>query len=113
MLRVTSLRELFSCLAVGLVTAGVGAADRDQRTAIPAAVPRAVSFSKDVRPLLAARCGSCHLNGKKSGGFRMDSRELFLKGGESGPVVEIGKSSDSPLIRLVAARPKAGRAKAA
>jgi YHS domain-containing protein len=79
------------------------AADRDQRTQIPAAVPRTVSFAKEVQPLLAARCGTCHLNGKKSGGFRMDSRELFLQGGDSGPVVKAGSSGESPLIRLVAA----------
>src|SRR6185295_14590895 len=69
----------------------------------PAAVGRVVGFSKDVRPLLTARCGGCHMNGKKSGGFRMDSRELFLAGGDSGAVVKVGKSGDSSLIRLVAA----------
>src|SRR5688572_6049628 len=76
---------------------------RDRRTEIPAAVQRAVSFSKDVAPLLVARCGSCHLNGKKNGGLRMDTRELFLAGGSSGAVVKAGHSGDSPLIRLVAA----------
>lgn len=103
MSRATSLRGLFTWLALGLAPAVVDAADRDQRTEVPAAVQRAVSFLKDVRPLLTARCGSCHLNGKKSGGFRMDSRDLFLAGGDSGPVVKVGQSGDSRLIRLAAA----------
>jgi YHS domain-containing protein len=101
--RVFSLQGWFTCLAVALAAAGAAATERDQRTEVPAAVGRTVSFSKDVQPLLAARCGQCHLNGKKSGGFRMDSRELFLKGGDSGPVVKVGASGDSPLVRLVAA----------
>lgn len=86
-----------------LTLTGLHAQDRDKRTEIPAAISRTVSFVKDVQPLLAARCGTCHLNGKKSGGLRMDTRELLLAGGESGPVVKVGKSAESLMIRLVAA----------
>jgi YHS domain-containing protein/mono/diheme cytochrome c family protein len=102
MLRTTKLLGI----GLGLVAAMVAvaaAAERDQRTEVPAAADRAVSFSKDVGPLLAARCGNCHTNGKRSGGFRMDSRELFLAGGNSGPVVRQGQSGESRLIQLVAA----------
>jgi YHS domain-containing protein len=81
----------------------VFSAERDQRTEIPPAAGRTVSFSKDVYPLLAARCGNCHTNGKRSGGFRMDSRELLLAGGDSGPVLQPGQSGESRLIQLVAA----------
>jgi YHS domain-containing protein len=95
--------RLLASLFIGLHLPQSTAADRDMRTEIPALVQRTVNFSKEVRPLLAARCGSCHLNGKKSGGFRMDSRELFLKGGDAGPAVEIGQSGESRLIKLVAA----------
>src|SRR5687767_641710 len=100
--RVTLIQGLFTGLVLGLATAGGRTADRDQRTEIPPVVKREVSYAREVRPLLAARCGGCHLNGKKSGGFRMDSRELFLAGGDSGPVVKVGQSGDSPLVKLVA-----------
>ena len=83
-LRSTAVFGLLAGLALGLDPTGASAADRDQRTEIPAAVTRDVRFGKDVRPLLAARCGGCHMNGKKSGGFGMDTRESFLKGGDSG-----------------------------
>lgn len=102
MRRSTLLRRLVACLILG-TGAGAGAAERDQRTEIPAAVRRPVSFRKDVQPLLAARCGQCHLNGKKSGGFRLDSRDLVLAGGTSGPVLKVGHSDESLLIKLVAA----------
>ncbi len=103
MLQIKSHRRFLALLALGLGVAPVSAQDRDQRTEIPAAVQRTIDFNKEVRPLLTARCGACHLNGKKNGGLRMDSRELFLAGGDSGAVVKIGKSGESPLIRLVSA----------
>src|SRR5687767_8435562 len=99
----TKASRPLACLALAALTASVAASDRDKRTEIPTAVARTVSFAKEVQPLLAARCGSCHLHGKKNGGFRMDSRELFLAGGDSGPVVKVGKSAESTIIRLVAA----------
>lgn len=101
--RVFLLRELFAWSLFASITAVSSAAERDQRTEIPAAAKHTVSFAKEVRPLLAARCGTCHMNGKKNGGFRMDSRTLFLDGGDSGPAVVLGKSGESLLIRLVAA----------
>jgi YHS domain-containing protein len=102
-IRFRALLTIGTILSASSSPATSWAADRDQRTEIPAPVQRTVRFNKDVHPLLTARCGQCHLNGKKGGGFRMDSRDLFLAGGDSGPVVQIGKSGDSPLINLVAA----------
>lgn len=96
-------KALVSLLTIGAIAVLAKGADRDQRTEIPTAVQRTVSFSKEVLPLLTARCGSCHMNAKKSGGLRMDSRELLLQGGDSGPVIALGKSGESHLIRLVAA----------
>ena len=47
-------------------------------------------------------CISCHANGLAKGGFRLDTRELTLKGGDSGdPAIVPGHSADSPLIQLV------------
>jgi hypothetical protein len=100
--RIASRSGIVLCLVLGSSSVLLSA-DRDQRTQVPAAVTRTVGFRTEVQPLLTARCGICHMNGKKSGGLSMDSRELFLNGGASGPVVEIGKSGTSPLIKLVAA----------
>jgi hypothetical protein len=74
--------------------------------AAPASLPPAgthpVDFGRDIKPLFETRCISCHGNGQKKGGFRLDSRELVLKGGESGPGARAGKSTESLIVQLVA-----------
>ena len=50
----------------------------------------------------AARCLGCHDADRRKGGFRLDRRESFLAGGDSGPVLEVGKSAESLLIEKVA-----------
>jgi hypothetical protein len=74
-------------------------------TAIPApqAPPtKPVDFARDVVPILQTSCISCHANGLSKGGFRLDTRELMLKGGDSGdPAIVPGHGKDSPLVQLV------------
>src|SRR6476469_6771862 len=67
---------------------------------VPPAVSRQVDFDQDVRPILTNACGKCHGNGKAKGEFRIDTRETFLKGGESGPAAVVGDSAKSLAIQL-------------
>ena len=48
-------------------------------------------FEKRIRPILAEKCYACHGPQSKSpfGGLRVDSREAILRGGDSGPVIEL------------------------
>src|SRR5205085_7902252 len=75
-------------------------------TAAPAALPPApnkpISFSTDIRPLLEQSCLQCHGKGKAKGGFSVETRESFLKGGDSGPAVVVGKATESLVVKLVA-----------
>ena len=64
--------------------------------------PPAVAFDRDVRPIFAKHCVSCHGPDKQKGGFRLDRRADALKGGDSGPAVVPGKPADSPLLKFVA-----------
>ena len=61
-----------------------------------------IDFAKEIKPIFEGSCIECHGRGKSEGGFRIDTRETLLKGGDSGPAVIAGKSADSPLIELVA-----------
>jgi mono/diheme cytochrome c family protein len=63
---------------------------------------KAFDFDKDIRPLLEASCVECHGAEKQKGGFRLDTREMLLKGGDNGDAVKLGKSADSPLVHHVA-----------
>ena len=62
------------------------------------AADNAVDYAKDVKPILAKNCYSCHGGGKAKGKLRVDSLASMIKGGGSGPSVVPGKSKDSPLI---------------
>jgi len=60
-------------------------------------------FEKQVRPLLADSCYSCHSAGAKEvkGGLRLDSREHVLTGGDSGPAIVPGEPRKSRLVEAV------------
>ncbi|PYJ08454.1 MAG: hypothetical protein DME25_01480 [Verrucomicrobia bacterium] len=73
----------------------------EQAAQLPAPANHAVIFSKEIKPIFEGSCIKCHGRGKAKGGFRLDTRETFLKGGESGPAVVPGQSAQSLLIGLV------------
>ncbi len=60
-------------------------------------------FEQKIRPLLVERCYECHSAEAKKlkGGLRLDSREGFLKGGDSGPAIVPGKPEKSLFIKAV------------
>ncbi len=76
--------------------------------AVPAQPPSAATapqalefFEKQVRPILADHCFSCHGEKKQKGGLRLDSRAALLRGGDDGPVVTPGDPEKSTLVRVV------------
>src|SRR5689334_184688 len=85
----------------GISAAANAALTPTQLADLPPSADHPVNFSKEIKPILEARCGNCHGFGRDKGDFRMDSRETFLKGGGSGAAVVVGKSAESYLIELV------------
>jgi Protein of unknown function (DUF1553)/Protein of unknown function (DUF1549)/Planctomycete cytochrome C len=71
----------------------------------PASLAAGVDFRRDIQPLLAKRCLSCHGPSKQKSGLRLDRKEAAFHGGDSGePGIVPGKSTHSRLFRLVSAR---------
>jgi hypothetical protein len=69
----------------------------------PVAPTATVSYERDVKPILKAKCYACHANGTHLGGFQIDSKEGVLTGSQAThPVVLPGKGAASYLVRLVA-----------
>jgi hypothetical protein len=69
---------------------------------VRAADPQAVEFfEKQVRPVLVARCQSCHGPKRQQGGLRLDSRASLLKGSDNGPAIVPGEPEKSALIRAI------------
>jgi len=68
---------------------------------LPPAVSRKVDYKQDIKPLLAQKCYSCHGPNVQQAGLRLDLRQNALRGGDYGPVIKIGDSAASKLIRRV------------
>ncbi|MBK5290764.1 MAG: PSD1 domain-containing protein [Acidobacteriia bacterium] len=66
------------------------------------AFPAEVSFSKDVQPLLEARCLKCHGEKMQLAKLDLRTREAALKGGEKGPAFIPNQPEQSSLYRKVA-----------
>jgi hypothetical protein len=81
------------CLAVTIVLATSALADGD---------PNAVSYEKDVLPVLKQHCYRCHDGRKQTAAFRLDVRSRAMKGGELGKAGLVpGKSADSEIYRRI------------
>ena len=66
------------------------------------AAPSAVSFSQQVKPLLATRCEKCHSGDEPDGQFDVTSFANLLKKGEkAGPGVLPGKPDESAIVQYV------------
>src|SRR5436305_9455850 len=96
-----SLSKIFAAITICAGPLAHGAITPEQAAQLPPSVKRPVNFSKEIKPIFEASCIKCHGRGRVKGGFRLDTRETLLKGGDSGPAVLPGKSAESLLIALV------------
>src|SRR5437667_9878279 len=71
------------------------------QTKMPPPANLKIDYEKDVQPILAQKCYSCHGEEVQQSGLRLDRRQPALRGGDYGPVIIPGKSTDSKLIRRV------------
>ena len=69
---------------------------------LPPAATVKVDYEKDVQPLLAQKCYSCHGETAQQSGLRLDRRQAAFRGGDYGPVIIVGDSAKSKLIHRVA-----------
>src|SRR5947209_7745065 len=92
-------------VAVGMVVliTGVAAGGEAEGGPIPVvALARTapVAYEKDVEPILANKCASCHSGNVRKGKLDVAGYESLMKGGRHGRPVVPGKSTDSLLVRL-------------
>ncbi len=60
-----------------------------------------VSFSRDLAPVLAANCISCHGETQPRARLDLDNFAALLRGSENGNIIVPGKSADSVLIKKI------------
>ncbi len=59
-------------------------------------------FEKKVRPILTERCLECHSDAKKvKGGLHLDTRDGWMKGGDTGPALVPGNLDESLLVTAI------------
>jgi len=83
---------LFGIAAALLIGPAAGAQDRPLR---------AVSFSKDVLPILKASCMKCHGGKEAKGGIDLSSYASVKKGGKEGPIFVEGNPDKSSLVTSI------------
>ncbi len=92
----------FPLLAAVLLAAAMASALPPEATRkLPPAATRPVDFVRDIQPLFEASCLKCHAKGKDKGGFSIETREAFLRGGDTGAGAIVGKGAESLVIEAV------------
>ena len=68
----------------------------------PVPTPEALEFfEKKIRPVLVAECYECHGAKKTKGGLRLDYREGWKKGGDSGDAIVPGAPEKSLVLTSI------------
>ncbi len=66
----------------------------------------AVSYSRQVRPILAKHCFACHNGKSHKGGLNLETSKALNEGGDNGPVLVPGKAAESRLVVLMEGKQK-------
>jgi|SRR5213593_4603585 len=99
-------------ILVGILTSALAVAAADKKptdkkpdiSKLPApAAKTGLTWDKDIKGFIEASCGKCHGGDKPKSKYRVDTRENFIKGGESDEKAVIpGKSAESPAVLYTA-----------
>jgi hypothetical protein len=89
-------------LVAGLLAGAAQASEHAPPQTLPVAVTREVTFVNDAYPLLKTHCFRCHAGQDAESGYRLDLRAEILGETNGEPLVVVGNSAESRLIRLVA-----------
>lgn len=72
----------------------------------PRSVSQPINFSRDVRPIFATSCISCHGPKKQHANFRVDRREDFFTPRDGKPLIVPGDAKASRLLAIVSGEVK-------
>ena len=96
------MRRFVPCCAL-LLACGLAAISGRAEDAAPAdKSPQNLTFERDIRPILKARCFHCHGEEEEiEGSLDVRLRRFLAKGGDSGPAIIPGKPDESPLVERI------------
>src|SRR4051794_33205671 len=68
----------------------------------PPPAPRPIDFARDVKPIFARNCYTCHGPEKQKSDYRLDVKLTALNGGSIGGAIVPGDGAHSPMVHYVA-----------
>ncbi|MEO8270314.1 MAG: DUF1549 domain-containing protein, partial [Aureliella sp.] len=99
------LRKLRSMpyFAIAAMLLGAPSLDNELHAEDPAKIAQhdVDFFEQHIRPLLIEHCYECHAAQEQSGGLRLDSRDAWQTGGDSGASLTVGKPDESRIVEAV------------
>src|SRR5215813_119813 len=103
------MRRKFKCLICILFSAVISygsawlipRASAQNRSAAKSRLRRQIDFKRQIEPIFARSCYQCHSAKKAMGQLRLDSGELAMKGGVSGPPIIPGDRKQSLLMKRI------------
>ncbi len=84
---------LCTCLAIPALA--------EESVATPTTAQGVEYFERHIRPLFVQHCAECHGSDVQEAGLRLDDQAAFVKGSESGPVINLGEPDKSRLIEVL------------
>ena len=98
------LKRILICFFMGglLASGSAGLAGDLDLSRLPPPASGTIDFVKDIQPILAKNCYSCHGPQRQKAELRWDVKALALRGSEHGPAILPGNSAGSRMIQLVA-----------
>ncbi len=80
--------------------AGQAAPEMERPQLVKATGKETVSFARDIAPILVENCSGCHVDVRQPrANLNLGVFVALLRGGDSGPILKTGKSSDSLLVK--------------
>jgi hypothetical protein len=84
----------------------VGLAQESAQDPAEASQEQLALFESKIRPVLVEKCYSCHsqeaaTKGKLKGGLYLDSKDGILRGGDTGPALDITKPDESLVLKAL------------
>jgi hypothetical protein len=99
--RIHRLPTLAFAIALALVL-GAGVRSDDSASDDEGTGAATVSFSRQILPILEARCTECHGGPKPELGLVLATWEGAMAGSEYGPVIEPGDPEASLIVKMIA-----------
>src|ERR1039458_8046459 len=105
------MRALPALVVLSTLTSGANGADEAKQDKIKASPggKQKVSYDKQIRPIMQARCQGCQQTAKAGGSYVMTSFDFMLKGGDSGDrAIVPSQPGESHLLEMI--KPENGTA---